>query len=395
MKVSKNLILVLLVSFVLMFNTMVMAGGGGGSEVPSPNQVANMKIDYLTSSNSWDISGWDGYYDKRRSYSYEPYCDNFPSSDRSNYKCDLYRIYYKDFYVSEKSDFKIEYDFKESEWMDRFHQTVFSSLKKIESDGSLMENESGTKSWIDNDYYEHDYNDYRIDQGDQAYRIDELASGWYRLEMGVVLESDGWENYDSITSDQPGATGAEYYGYDSKNPFPIMSRGCGTKIITIGEKYTGWPTMNIEDASPDRTYCGKSKSYWVSELNDLSPRHYLDEKAVFYYIPGYAEFSSIKIEWYNNTSNPPENPGANQPPSINVSNKSVNENNTLTVNLNGYSSDPDGDSLSFSKVSGPGYMSGDYYKMNTNYYGANDAGSYSVKVKVSDGKGGVDYDWFT
>ncbi|MEA2067132.1 MAG: S8 family serine peptidase [Thermotogota bacterium] len=72
----------------------------------------------------------------------------------------------------------------------------------------------------------------------------------------------------------------------------------------------------------------------------------------------------------------------NNAPTIDISGKTVDEGSTLSFNLNNYANDPDGDQLTFYRISGVGNVSGSWYTYNPGY----DAeGIHNVTIQVSDG----------
>ncbi|WP_156173100.1 Ig-like domain-containing protein [Kosmotoga pacifica] len=82
----------------------------------------------------------------------------------------------------------------------------------------------------------------------------------------------------------------------------------------------------------------------------------------------------------------------NRAPSIEIGNQVVNEGEVLEFNLEEYATDPDGDALSFTMISGVGRIEGNVYSYSPDY---SDAGTYEVTIKVADGKGGEAQDSFT
>jgi hypothetical protein len=77
---------------------------------------------------------------------------------------------------------------------------------------------------------------------------------------------------------------------------------------------------------------------------------------------------------------------SNQPPTISLPARRIAEGEVLTVDLSNFASDPDGDRLSFSIVSGPGSIQGSIYTFRTDF---NSAGMHSIVIRASDGKGGT------
>ncbi|AKI97167.1 hypothetical protein IX53_04345 [Kosmotoga pacifica] len=82
----------------------------------------------------------------------------------------------------------------------------------------------------------------------------------------------------------------------------------------------------------------------------------------------------------------------NRAPSVEIGDQVVNEGEVLELNLEEYATDPDGDALSFTMISGVGRIEGNVYSYSPDY---SDAGTYEVTIKVTDGKGGEAQDSFT
>ncbi|HHF57994.1 MAG TPA: hypothetical protein ENL41_01050, partial [candidate division WOR-3 bacterium] len=82
----------------------------------------------------------------------------------------------------------------------------------------------------------------------------------------------------------------------------------------------------------------------------------------------------------------------NKPPIISIEDQTVSEGDTLELNLNNYAFDLNNDPLSFQKVSGVGEVQGHKYTYSPDY---DASGTYQVKIKASDGKGGTAQDSFT
>ena len=82
----------------------------------------------------------------------------------------------------------------------------------------------------------------------------------------------------------------------------------------------------------------------------------------------------------------------NKQPSSNMIDQIVDEGSTLTVDLNSYVSDPDGDTVTLTKTSGPGEITNGIYIFSPNF---TESGSYTVEFSVSDGRGGSIVDQFT
>ncbi|OAA32504.1 hypothetical protein AT15_00045 [Kosmotoga arenicorallina S304] len=81
---------------------------------------------------------------------------------------------------------------------------------------------------------------------------------------------------------------------------------------------------------------------------------------------------------------------ANRAPTIDIPDQSVNEGETLMLNLLKYAADPDGDELSFT-LTGVGTITDAVYTYSPDY---DDSGTYSVEIEVSDGYDGVATDSF-
>jgi len=77
--------------------------------------------------------------------------------------------------------------------------------------------------------------------------------------------------------------------------------------------------------------------------------------------------------------------GINQLPVIDVPDQTVNEGQTLTINLNSYASDPDNDPLTFALVSGPGSVVGSTYSFSPGWDSNHTNEVYNVMVRASDG----------
>jgi len=81
----------------------------------------------------------------------------------------------------------------------------------------------------------------------------------------------------------------------------------------------------------------------------------------------------------------------NSAPTVkNINRQSVNERDRLRVRLYQLASDPDGDNLSYSKRSGPGYVSGSNYYYKPSYNTVKNGRSYvnkTAKIRVNDGNG--------
>ena len=77
-------------------------------------------------------------------------------------------------------------------------------------------------------------------------------------------------------------------------------------------------------------------------------------------------------------------------PTLEIPDQTVNTGTNLVLDLRNFASDSDGDPIVFSKVSGVGTISGNQFS-----YNANTAGTYSVTVRASDGRGGEATDTFS
>ncbi len=76
----------------------------------------------------------------------------------------------------------------------------------------------------------------------------------------------------------------------------------------------------------------------------------------------------------------------NHAPVISIPDKTMNEGETLTINLDDYSSDIDGDDLTYTLISGVGAVSGKTYTYYANYQSS---GDYTVTIQANDGRGGI------
>ncbi|HDP78430.1 MAG TPA: hypothetical protein ENN47_09665, partial [Mesotoga infera] len=81
----------------------------------------------------------------------------------------------------------------------------------------------------------------------------------------------------------------------------------------------------------------------------------------------------------------------NKPPISSAVDQISDEGSTLTLNLNSFVSDPDGDTVALSKISGPGEIANGIYVFSPNF---TESGSYTVEFSVSDGRGGSIVDQF-
>ncbi|HNS67292.1 MAG TPA: Ig-like domain-containing protein [Mesotoga infera] len=75
----------------------------------------------------------------------------------------------------------------------------------------------------------------------------------------------------------------------------------------------------------------------------------------------------------------------NRPPSLELSGITVPEGSTYSIDLTKASSDPDGDTLTYSIIQGIGRIENNNYIVEPNY---DDYGFYTVVISASDGKGG-------
>jgi len=82
----------------------------------------------------------------------------------------------------------------------------------------------------------------------------------------------------------------------------------------------------------------------------------------------------------------------NSLPTISLEDREVSEGGVLELLLSEHSADVDGDTLSYSLLSGPGSISGGTYSVDTSEL---DAGTYEITIKVNDGRGGYATDGFT
>lgn len=81
-----------------------------------------------------------------------------------------------------------------------------------------------------------------------------------------------------------------------------------------------------------------------------------------------------------------ETPITNNPPEINIENQTVNEGEVLSLNLDNYSNDIDGDVLSYNLISGVGVITNNTYSYSPNF---TDEGEKTITIQVDDGKGGT------
>nr|HPI18623.1 hypothetical protein [Mesotoga sp.] len=77
-------------------------------------------------------------------------------------------------------------------------------------------------------------------------------------------------------------------------------------------------------------------------------------------------------------------------PTLEIPDQTVSTGTNLVLDLRNFASDSDGDPIVFSKVSGVGTISGNLFS-----YNATTAGTYSVTVRASDGRGGEATDTFS
>ncbi len=82
----------------------------------------------------------------------------------------------------------------------------------------------------------------------------------------------------------------------------------------------------------------------------------------------------------------------NSLPTISLEDREVSEGGVLELLLSEHSGDVDGDTLSYSLLSGPGSISGEIYSVDTSEL---NAGLHEITIEVSDGKGGYAADGFT
>ena len=81
----------------------------------------------------------------------------------------------------------------------------------------------------------------------------------------------------------------------------------------------------------------------------------------------------------------------NKPPTISIEDQTINEGETLNINLDDCSSDEDGDKLSYTKISGVGNINDNIYTYTPGY---DEFGTHNVVIKAEDGKGGEVQDSF-
>ncbi len=82
---------------------------------------------------------------------------------------------------------------------------------------------------------------------------------------------------------------------------------------------------------------------------------------------------------------------SNEPPQLDVPDQSINEGESLSIDLLEYSNDPDGDALSFELISGVGAVTGTSYEYTSNY---ESEGVYQITIGVVDTKGATSSDQF-
>ncbi|WP_334103374.1 Ig-like domain-containing protein, partial [Mesotoga prima] len=86
----------------------------------------------------------------------------------------------------------------------------------------------------------------------------------------------------------------------------------------------------------------------------------------------------------------------NRPPVLNIPDQTIDEGETLTLNLNDYADDPDGDNLTFALVSGVGEIIDATYTYTPDYdvlnkireYNQAESVDFEVSISANDGKGG-------
>ena len=81
----------------------------------------------------------------------------------------------------------------------------------------------------------------------------------------------------------------------------------------------------------------------------------------------------------------------NPPVFCSIPDQSVNEGDTLELNLLNHATDPDGDTLSFTLITGVGTITENTYIYSPDY---NASGTYTVEIEAIDGRGGSASDSF-
>ena len=187
------------------------------------------------------------------------------------------------------------------------------------------------------------------------------------------------------------------------------------KAVNVAEVYD-WINGHVEDHMPNSApYLTSPTNYTVTAGNRLSFTLYLDDNEgdsvnvtctqkpgaaafepsskTFAWVPGIDEDGNYTAGFTASDGRGGETnitisivvvPGNRAPQMSSVSDKQVDENGTLSFTVS--ATDPDGDDLTYSKVSGPGGVtvnsSTGQVIWNTDY---DDAGDYSITVSVSDG----------
>ena len=82
----------------------------------------------------------------------------------------------------------------------------------------------------------------------------------------------------------------------------------------------------------------------------------------------------------------PDDPPVNNPPVVqNIQNQTVQEGNNLSLDLNDYISDPDGDNLDVEQISGPGSITGNQFTYDDPLDDDNQNDNHTVEFRVTDG----------
>ncbi|MFT4343521.1 MAG: Ig-like domain-containing protein, partial [Candidatus Woesearchaeota archaeon] len=121
---------------------------------------------------------------------------------------------------------------------------------------------------------------------------------------------------------------------------------------------------------------------YVAQGQDIEFTHTCPRGEVFGLVYGVDSCGQTQSPVWKGSANRP-----NAPPTLDaIPDQFVNEGETLTVTLVG--SDPDGDSLTYSRVSGVGSVSGNVYTFIAPFYPGQSDTVHDVTVRVRDGFGG-------
>lgn len=89
------------------------------------------------------------------------------------------------------------------------------------------------------------------------------------------------------------------------------------------------------------------------------------------------------------------NSAGNNAPTLNIPDQTINEGDTLALDLDDFANDVDGDSLIYALVSGEGNVVGDAYTYTASQDANTDDEVYTIVISANDGNGGLDTDSFT